>query len=672
MRVECDEEFSGTGFFVTPNELLTCAHVVHEANRISVGGDGWEAPAEVVRCVPEDGGQFYPLPDIALLRVDEAPDDQPCVRLDPSPPAAGKDPDILYLDAYCKGEHAPGEVKRAPASLNYVGILEGSAVPIYKLGKDQILRGYSGCPALNLTTGSVCALIESSRGEKADIGGFGVPMAIVAEEFAELTDLNKEFHATDRRWEEAREEEEKEMMIRAGAPASLPLLRPLLPLNWETRSPKSDLLKPCYGVVGLHGRERLQAELMRWRESADDVAIAVVTGDGGYGKTRLAIEECIAAEKAHWTSGFLRVPADGLSQIELGELRDWPARMLIAIDYAETKAKVVAELLRTFTHRDDGPAVRLLLICRQPLSDRELERRFALGQGRELVEKVLRRSEPVRLDRQQIDAQQLFEESIEKMAPFLTSAPCKPPFPTLVGDQFTRPLFVLAAAMLWLEDPSIDVAALDRESLMLEVIDRHESEYWQHWTTSLGLDLDHRMQCRAVAAAALLGADRESEALALVEAAGLPDLSAERRRDIARWLSHLYGDGQLDQAPAVSPLEPDSLAEALIAREYAEPELLTATLTKATQGQLENMHTVLTRVDENEGPSTFSERAADVYARAVDRYKDLVGQDPERYLPDLAIALDNLSNVLKGLGRREEAVEAMAEAVVHRRTLANG
>jgi len=36
VRVDCDGDFRGSGFFVTPTEVLTCAHVVHGAGAISV------------------------------------------------------------------------------------------------------------------------------------------------------------------------------------------------------------------------------------------------------------------------------------------------------------------------------------------------------------------------------------------------------------------------------------------------------------------------------------------------------------------------------------------------------------------------------------------------------------------------------------------------------------
>jgi hypothetical protein len=46
----------------------------------------------------------------------------------------------------------------------------------------------------------------------------------------------------------------------------------------------------------------------------------------------------------------------------------------------------------------------------------------------------------------------------------------------------------------------------------------------------------------------------------------------------------------------------------------------------------------------------------------VDRLRDLAEDNPAAYLPDLATSLNNLSNLLAELGRRDEAHQVRAEA----------
>jgi S1-C subfamily serine protease len=73
VRIEGDGRFRGTGFFVAPGEVLTCAHVVHGADEIKARwAGGPPLPATVVKSLPtlavgDPDSAFYPLPDVALL-----------------------------------------------------------------------------------------------------------------------------------------------------------------------------------------------------------------------------------------------------------------------------------------------------------------------------------------------------------------------------------------------------------------------------------------------------------------------------------------------------------------------------------------------------------------------------------------------------------------------------
>ena len=50
-RVDCDGGFRGSGFFVTPTEVLTCAHVIHGGGAVSVAvGLADEADEAITRC----------------------------------------------------------------------------------------------------------------------------------------------------------------------------------------------------------------------------------------------------------------------------------------------------------------------------------------------------------------------------------------------------------------------------------------------------------------------------------------------------------------------------------------------------------------------------------------------------------------------------------------------
>ncbi len=464
VRVDAAGQFLGTGFYVGRGEVLTCAHVVSGQAEITVTPLG-SSPlaAEVVARVPSDPpeqGGFHPLPDVALLAVPESSETQPHVMLDPARPVAGGG-DALYLVAFTFGEHAAGEVVRTAATVEYVGPLEEGGTELLKLDKGQVLRGFSGCPVLNLRTGAVCGMVDSTRDLESDLGGFGIPVATAAEALPGLLERNAA--AGSKVWEKAVEEERVAAQRRAGKATALPLESPLVQLEWTPSSPPSDLLKPRYRTVDLVEREELQSELMRWREREDPLSIALITGGGGFGKTRLALEECEAAQQAGWTAGLLSLEAPMREYgIELSQLAVWPGRLFIAIDYAETKPALVEELIRTLVRRGGGPPVRLVLVCRQALSRKELEGLFATGGSTETIEAVLRRAEPVRLNDETLDRHRLFETAVPAIAALIGRPSSPVARPSLDGEHFSRPLFVLSAALLCAEDPETDIDSMGR------------------------------------------------------------------------------------------------------------------------------------------------------------------------------------------------------------------
>jgi tetratricopeptide (TPR) repeat protein len=65
----------------------------------------------------------------------------------------------------------------------------------------------------------------------------------------------------------------------------------------------------------------------------------------------------------------------------------------------------------------------------------------------------------------------------------------------------------------------------------------------------------------------------------------------------------------------------------------------------------------------------LADLAAELAQRLTDRYRERAGTDPEAFLPDLARALNNLAVDLGALGRREDGLAAIEEAVTIRRGL---
>lgn len=180
----------GTGFFVAPGWILTCAHVVKEAKGEPIqvrwqNQENW-AQAVVERSIADP----Y---DLALLRVTlPANANPPCVYLDEEM-IRSRDP--LYLFGYPDQDFPNG----CPVTFNCEG-LTGDEPALIKFALGQVRPGMSGSPLLNQRTGKVCGIVKFTRDRSFDLGGGAIPAHVILEQFPQLRDLQQEFHGGDRRW----------------------------------------------------------------------------------------------------------------------------------------------------------------------------------------------------------------------------------------------------------------------------------------------------------------------------------------------------------------------------------------------------------------------------------------------------------------------------------------
>ena len=185
----CTVRFSGasqgTGFFVAPGMILTCAHVVEDMRgkvaRINIEWDGKPYPATILEY------RAAPYPDLALLRVELG--DHPCVYLD----GVIEVRDLLYTygytDDYPRGDSATFEYEGPTGS-----------PPLLKFKEGQTRPGLSGSPLLNQCTGAVCGMVKLTRGRDNSLGGRAIPYATILAELDELFGLQQRFHHAYRGW----------------------------------------------------------------------------------------------------------------------------------------------------------------------------------------------------------------------------------------------------------------------------------------------------------------------------------------------------------------------------------------------------------------------------------------------------------------------------------------
>jgi glycosyltransferase involved in cell wall biosynthesis len=138
---------------------------------------------------------------------------------------------------------------------------------------------------------------------------------------------------------------------------------------WNAHSglSESQLLRAEEGIVPFDSkREPFLAEQLQWAKSREfTIAIRLLTGQGGVGKTRLGLEMLSRLEADGWVGGFLRGDCDIQQAIMLGsKIEDLGRACIVVIDYAETRQVVLLAFLKSLLNKSLRANVRILLLAR--------------------------------------------------------------------------------------------------------------------------------------------------------------------------------------------------------------------------------------------------------------------------------------------------------------------
>ncbi|MFI5470858.1 trypsin-like peptidase domain-containing protein [Streptomyces cacaoi] len=214
--LEEPDTFLGSGFFVAPNWVLTCAHV-------ACGGEGGEvtvvyetapgrgtsaAPGRVVATLPDRADRAgravpagnWPAPDLALVQLTEPVDDHECVYVSERPAAYYGEGRVLYA-GWTENE---GRLQVLDGTLTVQGTIGGWSSDVQmRLGDNDLPYGVSGGPVIDPERGEVIGVLKARSDHRPGGTSTGIeqlrtlPVPAAAE--AEHSDLYQAvFHAHDR------------------------------------------------------------------------------------------------------------------------------------------------------------------------------------------------------------------------------------------------------------------------------------------------------------------------------------------------------------------------------------------------------------------------------------------------------------------------------------------
>lgn len=364
--------------------------------------------------------------------------------------------------------------------------------------------------------------------------------------------------------------------------------------NWSEKSgfSSSQLLRAEEAVVPFdEKRLPFLNEVLEWAKKEDfSIALQLLVGPGGVGKTRLGIEVCSRLNKIGWISGFLSGECDipNVSNL-VSSIVNSNSSCLIVLDYAETRQAVLLAILRALQTSNLTGNVRILLLARDggewwdllpskdPICEPLLEGLASTGP---YDVPALHNSDDDRQAAYQL-ALATFAERLKLVGPHYQ--------PQLTEAHFAFPLYIQMAALSALYgDRPKSAEALTRTLV------GHERRYWRK--TLAGLPVS--------------GDVIESQAALLMTIATLAS-GVATYRDLSKIWDAAGGEGTLLKPlfAAISPLyrgiqgldgwRPDLLGEALIAQVLLSDSgapLLNALLKHGSKGLRKSTLTVLARM----------------------------------------------------------------------------
>ena len=356
-------------------------------------------------------------------------------------------------------------------------------------------------------------------------------------------------------------------------------------------------------------RAEALTRLETWARSKEPLAIHVLGGDGGSGKTRLGVELCrrLTTPNTHhrgaevWQAGFLQ----NIKQSDNASSSDDASSLLLVIDYAEGRPDTVKEVINIALRAAEDPErrrVRIVFLVRRPAplsatrqsSNKWLDALRPQESQNEGLNRLLDEASTIVLNNEELSGKErddLFEAAYKSF----TEPPGSPSSNDIIthldNPMYSQPLLVTVDAFLNARPLPNSRNGCSPGELFEEVL-RHEERYWaEHWPSSLAVNTDQDQQTdgiatptdaqarkmqslnrelarQAVAAATLTDIQDEEDAISLLQL--LPASLGKNTKDLAQWLRdcyppHMNGNGH--SALWCEHLEPDRIGEHLVVSE---------------------------------------------------------------------------------------------------------
>ncbi len=446
------------------------------------------------------------------------------------------------------------------------------------------------------------------------------------------------------------------------------------------RTPGS-LLAADLEAVAFTGRGEILEDLSRWRDSGAQLGVALMVGEGGQGKTRLAQEFVRLTAKHGSIAGFMdtsppyRNQLNSASNAEIIRLLRMSNRsMLIVADYAETHPDYIENILDGIREGTMHSTIRLLLLSRSVNAWWENISEMLPGEDTRLI--ALSPLTSTLTGRKALYAAGVVD--LAKHLPMLYLDPTDSSAvadwrsiaikladnpPDLSDGRLQNALTLLMAALTDLLTVGSGRAPLRADNFEEQELVTHELGYLRRTAVQRGLfekdvlsrrtdQHDRNREAwgileRAIAGLILLGPTNTDRAHTIGELA-----SPERAVDVSSWLAALYP--AVGEYRSIGAMQPDRLAELILGR------LLSKQLTLAGD--------VARHVKNFDGAITLlfillRTGAHPQFASIRDQARDIILKHPVPFAEAALVLTVNLAHVasIQGSGSAAPALQAILE-----------